>query len=766
MIKTSSLKSKSPEGPKVSLAAQGLKGWLGGSLLNEEERSPRASSKKSIISSAEDLGDVEPQVHVSEQCGEVTLPDDLNCPQAKLWTSFAQWVMSTFQDSEEMMQKLRFSNRLVNEEDRLSFEDFCLNLVEYNWRGGNEALLYKMHCPDSSGLKLKNFQWVDREKRYKLRKDKARQKALSEAEMRIKNQLQTKMVKVKFKALLKQSHGSYIRAWRRILSPDDSMVLRKVQFFAACSELGWASDVRRLWRSFGKASNKDEAGFISIEELAPKSAEVLAHFREWMVSNFGNASNAFRQLDRHNKKSLTKQDFVAAVEDFGFEWPPFKLFHDLNKGDTRMLVMDDMLFLDRWTPPAFLTASPNHDAVEQFKAMVLAKFRSYLKAWRRIMDTDNSNHCDWQEFQIACGKHLQFHKDVPGAWRALDKDLRGYISLAQIDPSSAQRLQQFREWATTEFGSVKSAFRVFDVNGNWSVGHNEFRNACRIYGFHGDASKIFKGLDVERNSALSMEEVNFLDDWDIEDMLLPPEHEQIRKTIVLEARQTMLGLGRKSETPQESVESCTSKKAVTPAPLTARNRKYTALYQPERVTWTDIPCRPMTTPKKVRSSRGNTVWCAVCKTRGCCSHVREHFQRLTLTDPDSLPVPRMGSATPSIWGRSSPSSPMQSARRASTSMSTTMPSWAWDAQRNLYSARGASPLTSRNEIMPRLASPVNCCSPEAEVQYMALRAFPMGSVTHATATQALRVLASGADVISSACESLQTSRVYDATFTS
>ena len=31
-------------------------------------------------------------------------------------------------------------------------------------------------------------------------------------------------------------------------------------------------------------------------------------------------------------------------------------------------------------------------------------YKSYLKAWRLVLDADNSNRCTWPEFQAACRK--------------------------------------------------------------------------------------------------------------------------------------------------------------------------------------------------------------------------------------------------------------------------------------------------------------------------------------------------------------------------
>ena len=62
-------------------------------------------------------------------------------------------------------------------------------------------------------------------------------------------------------------------------------------------------------------------------------------------------------------------------------------------------------------------------------------------------------------------RHGQFVVDraqleVPGAWRALDHDLSGYITLAEIEPEACQNLIAFKGWSDEEFGGVRNAFKA------------------------------------------------------------------------------------------------------------------------------------------------------------------------------------------------------------------------------------------------------------------------------------------------------------------
>ncbi|CAE7342819.1 unnamed protein product [Symbiodinium sp. KB8] len=286
------------------------------------------------------------------------------------------------------------------------------------------------------------------------------------------------------------------------------MILRRSEVFKACAQLGWPGNVRLLFSAF----DKDNSGYVSIEELDARAAELLAHFHDFVVSKFGSATAAFHAFDKYNQKKLKQHEFISQVKNHGFQHPAKLLFHGLDHKEMKAVMLEDMLFLDRWKPPAFLTRTANPQAMEEFKALLVRNYKNFLKAWRHCLDQDSSNRCNYDEFDAACQK-LKFKGDVAGAWRALDEDLSGYITLQEIDPASSSALANFRRWCDEEFGSVRSAFSVFDNSGDNEVNYREWRRSLRFYGFEGDASTLFYALDVERSGTLALQEVEFLDEW-------------------------------------------------------------------------------------------------------------------------------------------------------------------------------------------------------------------------------------------------------------
>merc|ERR1719223_2053398 len=131
----------------------------------------------------------------------------------------------------------------------------------------------------------------------------------------------------------------------------------------------------------------------------------------------------------------------------------------------------------------------------ELRSLMLQEYSHPLKAWRMLMDTDNSNQVSWKEFKAACDQ-MQWRGNMGGAWRALDTDLSGTISMQEFDPSSAELLQSFKEWAEDNFGSVVLAFQAFDDDGNGLLSHKELKLACQKMRWHGDTRLLFDCLDL------------------------------------------------------------------------------------------------------------------------------------------------------------------------------------------------------------------------------------------------------------------------------
>lgn len=464
----------------------------------------------------------------ADKSGELSL-EEIDEAQSILWRRFRAWCVTTFEDVADMMRRLNSpTDSLVRRptfmakaqmvgpaDDFLSASEFCEGIQRAGWSDGFETVLFAaLDTEDKGCLGVTQLRWLELEKRRQKRKDQAKRRAMLEGCKRASGWKAAEAVLVDFKAFLKRKYGHFVKAWRCALSPDGSMVLQKHDLFKACSNMGWAGDVRLLHRAF----DKDGSGAVAIEELDPHGAELLAHFHAFVEQRFGNATAAFRALDRFNTRKLRQPEFLSSLKACGFQHPGKNVYLSLDVQGTGGIMVEDMLFLDKWKPPSFLTSQPNQQAADELKAALLRHSKNYLKAWRHVLDVDASNCCSFGEFEEAC-KKIAFKGDVPGAWRSLDEDMSGFITLHELDPVSSDAMMVFRRWCDQEFGSVRSAFGVFDVSGDDEVTYREFRRSSRIYGFEGNVHVLFHALDTERNGSLSVDEVVFLDKWEFADDL-------------------------------------------------------------------------------------------------------------------------------------------------------------------------------------------------------------------------------------------------------
>jgi len=182
-----------------------------------------------------------------------------------------------------------------------------------------------------------------------------------------------------------------------------------------------------------------------------------------------------------------------------------------------VITIEDIQFLDFWKPPAYLVSEPNVEAANAIRKLMKDRYSHSLRAWRSVLDKDNSNTCNWNEF-VSAMKYIKYTGDVAGAWLALDHDLSGAISLGEVDPYSNDILISFKRWCDTEFGCVRSAFKVLDKDKSGELSMQEFRLAVIQYSFNGPEILLFKCLDANSQKRLMLPDVVFLDDWE-----LPPQ---------------------------------------------------------------------------------------------------------------------------------------------------------------------------------------------------------------------------------------------------
>lgn len=358
---------------------------------------------------------------------------------------------------------------------------------------------------------------------------------------------------------LREQYGCEVRAWRRGLDPDAKFSLKSAEIRRYCRKMNSSVDVNNLQKHLD--SNCE--GRLVLEEFCPHPAAILARFRHWAQSICGGSvaslwerEEVVRTRRTHTKNGSWASDKKMLRGALGsvlreMEW------EEVSDNDARHTVLqaldllgcgfvsrEDLEWLDKWSPPEWMCAVPNMESCRQLKALLLEKYGHALAAWRQVLDVDDSNSISWAEFVSAC-ETVGFSGDVPGAWRAIDVDLSGSISMWEYDTESAELLSSFKAWIDLNFGSVRLAFKAFDSDGGGSVSLPELRRICHELRWDGDVHEIFNCLDratardAEGNTIgkahLTMSELAFLDSWKVE---LAPEEELALEVIDEEEEET------------------------------------------------------------------------------------------------------------------------------------------------------------------------------------------------------------------------------------
>ncbi|CAJ1397517.1 unnamed protein product [Effrenium voratum] len=465
--------------------------------------------------------------------GEITL-DEIDEEEMALWNRFRSWAVQTFYSVEDFIVTLAadpssLTSLSAEVFSHVTEEKFCARLPELGWKqakAGEEKHLFSALDFDGDGLvKPHCLRWLGIELKRLHKKRAAKESANKKKATPSISHERLEQQFFEFKEDLRRRYGggNLVRAWRAALS--DTMILPKTRFLKACVQLGYAKKAKDLW----KMLDRDGSGFASIDELDPRSAQALAYFKKTLDQNhFAGISAAFTALDVDGARKIRRAQFRASLRRLQFQCPELsnELFDSLDLNGNHVIEEDDLQFLEKWHPLPYLTVEPNKRARDEFKKMLLQKYSRPMKAWRHVLDREGSNRCNWHTFLYA-SKMIGFQGDAAGAWRALDDDLSGYITLKELDFDAHMTLVEFRTWASDEFGSCRGAFDIFDGDGSNSLTFQEFRAACKIYGFEGQTKQLFTAMDVSAEGTLSVKEVAFLDDW-IDD---PKEVAQARKSI-------------------------------------------------------------------------------------------------------------------------------------------------------------------------------------------------------------------------------------------
>jgi Ca2+-binding EF-hand superfamily protein len=338
--------------------------------------------------------------------------------------------------------------------------------------------------------------------------------------------------RIAFVRHLRDTYHNEVRGWRLGLDPKGTFELSAKDIRTYCRKHDLKLDCSDLWKSL----DKDCDGFFRLEELCVGAADVLASFQHWAASEFGSTAAIWDRPEMVEARTKPQKDGAWASEKKvlhstftevlkALEWPAFNdpgarllLLTSLDLYGCSFISCSDLEWLDTWHMPEWLCTEPDSSAWQDLRASIMHYYKHPLKAWRLLLDTDNSNNVSWIEFKEACDR-IRFKGNVGGAWRALNERLASPISMKEYDAPSAELLNSFKDWAETNFGSVKLAFKAIDLNNTGKISYQELKRACQNLKWQGEVRLLFDCLDLDGKLEggkrfISMKEVQFLDEWE------------------------------------------------------------------------------------------------------------------------------------------------------------------------------------------------------------------------------------------------------------
>lgn len=321
-----------------------------------------------------------------------------------------------------------------------------------------------------------------------------------------------------------------LRAWHQ-LDTDGNMNLGLQEFRRGCERVRYHGNINQLW----KYLDRDASGTVTLLEVDADVAAELAAFKGWANETFGpSIEDAFAHLDTNGNRNLSYSEFKEALDNFGFRARTSckTLFQMLDKDGLGVVTLDEITFLDKWEPPAFLFCEPNEVALQRFKARLCQAYSgNAIRAWCCGLDRDRSMSVCWREFETACNRFLgkgkwkedkmaeglkvkSFQDYIAQVWRALDDDLSGWVSIREFDIDAFINLLTFRKWCVANHGSCMKAFNAMDQDHDGEVYVREFREMAMDCDVNLDL--LFEGLDFAGDGIWTSRSVKFIDEWDLQ----------------------------------------------------------------------------------------------------------------------------------------------------------------------------------------------------------------------------------------------------------
>jgi len=313
---------------------------------------------------------------------------------------------------------------------------------------------------------------------------------------------------------------SRLKLWK-VLDAHMDMRVGSNMFQRSLRDLGFSGDTRKLFSIL----DRDNSGTLKFHHFDPDAALGVAEFCRWGKESFQCPEELIGAVGLDKGGRFVPEHFYQRCQKLGFtnKQKAQCVAQLLAPEGSGTISRSEVLQLLKWDFPDWLAVEPDAEAATALKKKLINIYHgNALLAWRRILDTTGTMRVAWLEFRNGCRKAgctPEELRKLPAAWRALDDNLSGWMSLREFDNDMHELLAKFVNWTNRVYGSTSKAFKDLDDNGNGRISNLEFRRACQTCDqdfSEEEANHLFWGLDLDQQGNVTSDEVRFLDRWKVD----------------------------------------------------------------------------------------------------------------------------------------------------------------------------------------------------------------------------------------------------------
>jgi len=187
--------------------------------------------------------------------------------------------------------------------------------------------------------------------------------------------------KDKFKRLLINSYGNFVRAWREGLDTDRNGRLDYEEFRTCCADIGYPGPRKEVWDLL----DVDGSGMVSLGEIDRSTADLLEGFFACIMAKYSSWHEAWaKHMDHKGLDRVTHHDFREACTVLGYGGNIDKLFECLDTDNVKYLSYSSCSWI---AGGESVESSPLWENVGDFK--ITGQFKKTTKSQQRRVDHFN-----------------------------------------------------------------------------------------------------------------------------------------------------------------------------------------------------------------------------------------------------------------------------------------------------------------------------------------------------------------------------------------